>query len=218
MVRWRGAGLSEIPEVLPIELQAGLHDGRIVENPLTPGELIQGCCQAQGGAVRTVGAHDLHHIGHAQNPGFQDDFLFLQTMRIAGAIQPFVMLEDNLGRVAEQADGFQDVMRHLGVGFNQGELQGSEFPRLGQNVRGDGDLAQVVKRPGYPEIMEAVLGESHLPADVTGYLAYPSLMTNGIRVPGRHHAFQHLNEGLHDTSFLVGISPPGPQVVSHRNL
>ena len=37
-------------------------------------------------------------------------------------------------------------MRYLRVNFNQGEFQGAEFSRLGQDFRRDDDLAQVVKR------------------------------------------------------------------------
>jgi hypothetical protein len=62
---------------LPIEFQAGFHDGRIVENPFVQGKFIQGFRQAQGRAVRTMGAHGFHHIGYAHYPGFQKDFILL---------------------------------------------------------------------------------------------------------------------------------------------
>ena len=82
--------------------------------------------------------------------------------------------------------GSQDIVRHLGVGFNQGEFLGSEFPRLGKKIRGDGELAQVMERPGNPKITQALLGKAHFPANGTGDLAYPLLMANSIGVPGCH--------------------------------
>jgi len=72
MVTVKGTGRS-----FPIKVQAGFHDGRNVENPFVTYEFIQGCCQAQGGAIRTMGAHGLHHIGYAHYPGFQQDFILL---------------------------------------------------------------------------------------------------------------------------------------------
>jgi hypothetical protein len=70
----------------------------------------------------------VQHITHAQDAGFQEGFLSLQTLRIAGAIHPLMMLEDNFGSVAGEGDGLQDIIRHLGVGFNQSELQDISAP------------------------------------------------------------------------------------------
>ena len=129
------------------------------------------------------------------------------------------MLEDNLGSVAGESDRLQDVIRHLGVGFNQGELRVGELARLGENARGDGDLAQIVQSAGHPQITQAVLGKAHLYADGTGYLAYPPLMTNGIGVPGRDRGLQYLHEGFHDFSFPTRVAsrrPAGPQTQAPR--
>jgi hypothetical protein len=96
------------------------------------------------------------------------------------------------------------------VGFNQSELQGVEVSCLGEKARGDGDLAQVVKCAGHPQVTQTVMGKSHLFANAAGYLAYPTLMTNGIWIPGRHRGLQHLNKRLHDISFSTGVSPRQP--------
>jgi hypothetical protein len=171
---------------LPVKFQAGFHHGRVVENSFVLGEFIQGFGQAQGRAVRTMGAHGLHHIGHAQDPGFQANFLPLQTLGIAGAIQPLVMLKDNFGSVARERDGLQDIIGYLGMGFDQGKFLGSEFTRLRKKIRGDGELSQIMECAGYPKIMQAILQQAHLSANGTGDLAYPPLMANSIGVPGCH--------------------------------
>ena len=81
-----------------------------------------------------MGAHGLYHIGYPQDSGLQEDCIPHKSLRIAGPIQPFVMLEDNLGCIAGKLNGFQDVIGHLGVGFQQGELHGVELSRLGQEA------------------------------------------------------------------------------------
>jgi len=50
-----------------------------------------------------VTRHRLDHIGHHQYPGFEDDVLPLESLRIARAVEPLMVLQHRLATGQENS-------------------------------------------------------------------------------------------------------------------
>ena len=74
----------------------GLHYFLVVENAFLPAQFGQGRCCGQGRAVRAVGGHGFVDVGHRQDAGFLIDFIPRKAVRVAGAVQAFVVAKDDV--------------------------------------------------------------------------------------------------------------------------
>jgi len=66
--------------------------------------------------------HGFYDIGYCKDAGFQMDDVALQTMRISGTIETFMMLADELCNRPWKIDAFKDFIAVLGMQFDQGEF------------------------------------------------------------------------------------------------
>jgi hypothetical protein len=94
----------ELKSFLGKEFHTSIHHLRIIENPLILGDLLQGLLYPQRRPIGLVSGHSFHHVGHSYDSGLLEDVRPLQPLRITGAIQPLVVLQDDLGHRPGEID------------------------------------------------------------------------------------------------------------------
>ena len=78
------------------QFQTGVDNGLIVERASVLFDFVQGLGYSEGRPIGPVGSHGLHDVGNSDNLGLLEDLITGKTPRIAGAVHPFVMLQDDL--------------------------------------------------------------------------------------------------------------------------
>src|SRR3974390_2129515 len=66
-------------------------------------------------AVRAVADHGVECIGDREYAGAERDLLAAKTARIAGAVEKFLVGQNNLGSIAEKRDAPKDVVADFAV-------------------------------------------------------------------------------------------------------
>jgi hypothetical protein len=64
-------------------------------------------------------SHGVHHIGHRQDPGFEDDLITHQPLRITRAIHALMVLEGGLGHRPGEIDSLEYFIAGLGMDLDE---------------------------------------------------------------------------------------------------
>ena len=121
----RGGALvlqDELP--FPEKDQAGIHHGRVVEDAPAAVDLFQRRFDAQGWPIGPVGGHRFDDIGDLEDPRLEQALLALQPLRIAGTVQPLMVLEDDPCHGPGKVDILQNGLSGPGVGLDQAVFDG----------------------------------------------------------------------------------------------
>ena len=114
----------------------------------------------------------------------QRDVERLHAVRVAGAVEPFVVRLDQR-RLRGQLGGRRHDLRADGrVLVHEDPLALVERPLLEQDVVADADLADVVQQPGPLDLLDLGLRQAHHPAHRLGDVAHPARVVAGVGVPG----------------------------------
>src|SRR3990172_4199865 len=78
-----------------------------------PGDFRQRYFHPQTVTIRTVRIHRLDHVRDTEDAGFQQDRIALESLRIAGAIEAFMVLQHHLCDRPGEVDAFQNIITCL---------------------------------------------------------------------------------------------------------
>ncbi len=132
---------------------------------MVPGHLAQVLGHFRGWPRFLVAARvaqRVEHVGHRHDARIRVDVLPAQSLRIAGAVEFFVVLvRDDRRRLQDRAlRAVQDLQPHGRVLFHDGPLGVSQLAGLEQHRIGRGDLADVVHRRGVHQHCRLVFGHA----------------------------------------------------------
>ena len=166
------------------QLREGLDEVRIELQPAVPAELLDRGFVGDRVAVWAPGHHRLVGIGDRDDPGTDGDLLPGEAVWIPATVEPFVMVEHDRGRVAQRAGLLEDDLADLGMLRDDPPLGVVELARLGQDLLGDGELAEVVEQAGDPDPLDLALRAA--PGPSASSTAAPAIIDDGLPAqPGR---------------------------------
>src|SRR5205807_6719471 len=130
--------------ILPREGQEGVDDCRIEESAPPALYFLQSDVHTLGRPVGAVGRHGLDDVGDGDDPCAELDLVAPQTVRVARSVVALVMLGDHSAHGPGELDAGQDVGAGRGVALDQLELGVAEATGTVEDLRRNGDLADVV--------------------------------------------------------------------------
>src|SRR5437763_4594877 len=158
---WDGSG-----DVLDREDPLESRDAALAE--LAPGSATELADRLHGRPRRMVDArrqHRVERVGDVNDPRAERNFLSLEAVWIAGAVEPFVVVADGGHGVVQEAEAVDDPRSLVRVSLHQPPLIGRERRGLQEDRVGDRELADVMEERRVPEQIELRLREAELAAD-----------------------------------------------------
>ena len=64
-------------------------------------------------------SHGIHHIGHRQDSGLEDNLVTLQSLRIPRTIHTLMVLEGGLGHRPGEINALKNFISALGMDLNE---------------------------------------------------------------------------------------------------
>ena len=129
-----------------------------------------------------------------------------EAPRVAGAVEALVVLQDDLGHGRAEVDGARGSRSRRGVLLDEVELDLAEAPRLGEDLGGHGDLADVVDEAGEAQGVELLAGQAELGGDRRGQLGDAALVAGGVGVAGLDHVAHGEHGALDGAAQLLGLA------------
>ena len=98
-------------------VQQRIDSGGVVAYAAKIAQLFESAFDAERRAVGAVRGHRFHYVGDGQHAGFRQNGVAFEFARIAAAVEPFVVLANNLCNRQGKIDVFQNFVTLFGVGF-----------------------------------------------------------------------------------------------------
>src|SRR5438067_5225495 len=162
--------------------QVDVHDARVELRPGALAQAPQGLGCREPLAVWPVGRHRVEGVADEDDPRLERDLLAALAVRIAGAVPVLVAGADDRTHVLEPLDRRDDPLAELGVRLHQRPLLGGQAARLGEDRRGDADLADVVEEGAELEPLERRRVEAERLADLHRHVANPARVLRRVLV------------------------------------
>jgi hypothetical protein len=105
-----------------------------------------------------------------------------------------VVLINHLGQRPGRFDILEKLVAFNGMFFNQGKLEIGQFGRLGQDLRRDRELADVVDGTGHVDAFDLFGGKYQLGGNGARQVRRPELMTGGIGIGCFHGGYHDLDD------------------------
>jgi len=141
-----------------------------------------------------VGADRLHNIGHGEDPRPKEDLFAREPLRVAGAIQPLVVLVDDLRHRPREVNALQHVEPCLGMNADHVHLQRAQPAGLAQDLARDDDLPHIVHEPRDPQAGLLLRRQAQFAGDGHSEFGHPPLVSGGVGVA----ELDRRGEGVHD--------------------
>jgi hypothetical protein len=126
-----------------------------------PANFLTRMGKRQRPAIRLVGNHRIERVRDREYPRPQRNLFALQTARIAGSIEEFLVRENNLRGIAEEWDADQHVVADLAVLAHDLLFIVIQGTRFAQDAIRDGHLANVVKKRCARQHGQVGIGQGH---------------------------------------------------------
>jgi hypothetical protein len=136
-------------DILPEGFRDGTEQFNDVRIKLRTGaaqDLIEGNLVWHCLAVATVGSDSVVSISDCEDAGAEGDAFSGETIRIASAVEAFVMMSNNWSSCAKELNRFDDARSDHSVTFHLLELQDRQFGGFEENGVGNGDFADVMQQ------------------------------------------------------------------------
>ena len=130
--------------------------------PCVRSQLLERLVVGTRGGIRSLVDHGVVGVGDRHDPGTDRNLGALESMWVAAAVEALVVMEDHRDRVAEAGRVFEDHLADARVLADRLPLAVGQLGRLVQDVRVNGQLAQVVQQAGDPDLLDLLPGETHL--------------------------------------------------------
>ena len=129
-----------------------------------------------------------------------------------------MVLEHDLGDRPGKRHVPQHLVAGLRVPLDQGEFGRAQLARLGEDLGGDGDLADVVQVARDPQPFQALGVEAELGADRHRDRRHPALVAGGVGVAQLAQRGRHL-DGAHERAVqgALGLRALGLLRSKHRS-
>jgi hypothetical protein len=98
----------------------------------------------KSGPVGPIGSHSVEHIGYGKDPRLREYAIPHQAARITTAIEPLVVLIGNFSDRKRRLKALQYIMTNGAVRLHDGVFVFRQSAWLGENVRGDSDLPNIM--------------------------------------------------------------------------
>src|SRR6266576_129103 len=129
--------------------------------PLLAGSLLQDADRLLAGAAAPVGAvarHGYERVGDGDDAGEQRNLVAAQTVGIACAVNPLVVVADGRKQLVGTRQGSQDLLADDGVTLHLTELSRIEAAILGEYANRDTQGADVVQQGSFVKKGELLVG------------------------------------------------------------
>src|SRR5512133_2283017 len=90
--------------------------------------------------------HRLYNIGKTEDACLDQDIAIFQAPGIAGAIQPFMVLQYDFCDRPGKVDSFQNVVAYLGMGTDYPSLDITDVTGFTEYLGGNIDFPQIMDR------------------------------------------------------------------------
>ncbi len=164
-----------------------------------------------GPAVGAGGGHRVEGVGDGDDPGALGDLGADQAVRVAAAVEAFVVVQDRGAGLAEEGDPADHLMAVLGMQFDDPAFLGGQRAVLAQQPGGDAELADVVQDAGEAQGLDAFVVHAEFPGDHHGGLSDAFAVAAGVAVLDVDGLHEGADGGLVGGAFAVvlGEDPPG---------
>jgi hypothetical protein len=121
------------------------------------GDLFECDLDAQCSAVRPIGGHRFDNVGDGEDLGLRQYLVTLEPAGIPRTIEALVVLVGDLCHRPGIVDRRQRCEARTRMSLDHLPLEVVESAGLHEDLRGDVDLADVVKHAGKPQAVDPVL-------------------------------------------------------------
>ncbi len=175
------------------------------------GEFLEGGADGPGAAVGAGGGHRVEGVGDGDDPCALGDLGPRQPVRVAAAVEPFVVVEDGGAGLLQEADAAGHLVSVLGVQFDGPALRRGQRPVLAEDPGGDADLPDVVQDAREADDLDPFVVHAEFAGDHDRGLADPLAVAAGVAVLEVDGPHQRADRGAVGGALLVGLGehPPG---------
>src|SRR2546421_2503265 len=125
--------------------QEHTHNLQVKQPPRLALDGLAPCVQWRTTTIGPVGGDRIETVSHGEDPRPQENLLGLEAARIATAIVPLVMCENDLGGICQKRDALDEFKSDPNVLLHEGPLICSQRPGLEKNAVGDPELSDIVQ-------------------------------------------------------------------------
>src|SRR6267378_214475 len=200
----RGSGgvlLAERLELVVRNVRERLHAAGIELGSAAARDLQARLGERRRLAIRPVAGHRVQRIRDREDARAERDRLSPELVRISAAVPALLVREHDLRGGAEEVDGLQDAVAHLGMPPHLRPLCLGQRTRLEENAVRNADLADVVEERAAADVLDLVLGYAHPPGDGDGVAHHALGVIAGLvlaSVERVHQRHQRVRIGLRD--------------------
>lgn len=155
--------------------------------PLSAGPLLQDLLGTFWRHARSIGAgtgHRIVAVRHGNDPREHRDRLSLQPVRIALAVEPFVVVKNRRQQMVDLPQAGQNFVTHGHVLLDELHLVGCEWSVLAKHRVGNPDLADVVQQSGQVNVVQFVVRKSQFTAQLDGNAGHTLAVTERVLILG----------------------------------
>ena len=136
------------------QFDEGVHHGRVVALAAIVDQEGERLFRPQRALDQGADLQRIVVVHHAQDAGTERDRHAGQVIRVAGAIEAFVVVADQRGDILEPLDGHQQVLADLRVLHDLGALVGGQHVEgLAEQLVGQAELADIVQQAGQHDVL-----------------------------------------------------------------
>ncbi|MNZ76812.1 hypothetical protein D3C78_953310 [compost metagenome] len=164
--------------------------------------------------VGAVGGDGVIDVANRRHPGQQGDVVAGQLVRIAGAVDFFMVVEAGLAHGGVDVHGLQHLPAPLGVGADMGKLLVVQRSGLVEHGRGDAGLAEVVQQPRERGLAHAVVVQAYASGERAHQRGHGQAVQIGVLVGvlEAHQAGQCAGVALYGFGDVLGQAVHGMDV------
>jgi len=178
------------------ERQERLDDQRIELRATGFDEAARGFVERQAAAIRARGNHGVEGINHGDDAGADGDLRFLQLRGIAGAVEIFMMVEDEKAGAFEAGKTAKDSPTEFRMTLDDRVFFVGEASGLVEDAVGNADFADVVKESAHFDVRHGAFGNAKLARDAESPFGEAGAVDAGIQVAQIEELVEGANEGV----------------------
>ena len=209
--RLGGVGLGIAADQLVPMLQRGGGHAGVIHNAAIAFNFAAAGGAGHGRAVAAAAHHGVDGIRHRQNARPQRDIGAAQTVGVAAAVPPFMMVAHQHGNLLEIIDFAQNFIPGDGVAAHFLPLGVGQRPGLAQHGVRHGNLADIVQVSGHVKERRLVPAQPQGGGQHQHHVGYPVGVLGGVGIAGVHGGDDALDQVmiLHQMACIVqrGVRP-----------
>src|SRR5690348_11149128 len=176
--------------------QERLDDERIELRTTGFDQAARGFVERQAAAIRARGNHGVEGVNHGDDAGAYGDFGFLELRGIAGAVEIFMVVEDEKAGAFEAGKVAKHGPTEFRMTLDDGVFFFGEASGLVEDAVGYADFADVVKEGAHFDVRHGAFGHAELTRDAKSPLREARAVHAGVQVAQVEKLVEGANEGV----------------------